>query len=62
MEGAPGPARNVALMTAAAALYVTGQVRDLAAGTARAAAALDDGGALRVLERLRLLAPLRSAI
>ena len=60
LGGAAGPARNVALMTAAAALYVTGQVTELAAGAARAATALDDGGALRVLERLRVLAPLRS--
>jgi anthranilate phosphoribosyltransferase len=58
LRSAPGPVRNVALMTAAAALYVTGQVPDLAAGAVRAAAAIDDGRALAVLERLRALAPI----
>jgi len=61
LAGAPGPARNVALMTAAAALVVTGQVTELAAGAARAARAVDDGSAQRVLERLRELAPNRAA-
>jgi len=57
LSGAPGPARNVALMTAAAALYVTGKVADLRSGAVRAAAAVDDGSATRVLERLRSVAP-----
>jgi anthranilate phosphoribosyltransferase len=61
LAGDPGPARNVALMTAAAALYVTGKVADLAAGAARAASAVDSGAALAVLERLRALAPFRAA-
>jgi len=51
--------RNVGLMTAAAALYVTGQAPDLVSGAARAARAVDEGAALAVLERLRVLAPLR---
>jgi anthranilate phosphoribosyltransferase len=55
LNAAPGPARNVALMTAAAALYVTGQVPDLAAGAARS---IDDGSARAVLDRLRDIAPL----
>lgn len=59
LAGMSGPARNVGLMTAAAALYVTGQVADLAAGTTRAAAAIADGSARRVLDRLRAVAPLR---
>jgi anthranilate phosphoribosyltransferase len=46
-------------MTAAAALYVAGQVPDLAAGAARAAVAIDDGRALGILQRLRALAPVR---
>jgi anthranilate phosphoribosyltransferase len=58
LRGEPGPVRNVGLMTAAAALYVTGQAADLATGTARAARAVDEGAALAVLERLRVLAPL----
>jgi anthranilate phosphoribosyltransferase len=50
----PHPAvRNAALMTAAAALYVTGQVADLRGGAARAQAALASGAARAVLERLR---------
>lgn len=61
LAGTPGPARNVALMTAAAALYVTGGVPTLAAGAIRAASAVDDGSARRVLERLREIAPLRVA-
>jgi anthranilate phosphoribosyltransferase len=61
LDGAPGPVRNVALMTAGAALYVSGQAPDLPSATARAAAALDDGRARRVLDRLRALAPVRSS-
>jgi anthranilate phosphoribosyltransferase len=57
LQGAPGPVRNVALMTAAAALVVTSQAADLTAGVVRAADAIDDGRALRVLERLRAIAP-----
>ena len=59
LNAAPGPVRNVALMTASAALYVAGQVPDLAAGAARAAAAIDDGRALGILQSLRALAPVR---
>lgn len=61
LAGEAGPARNVALMTAAAALYVTGKVADLAAGATRAAGAVDSGAALAVLERLRALAPFQAA-
>ena len=57
LAGAPGAVRNVAVMTAAAALYVAGLVPDLPAGAARASAALDDGSARRVLECLRALTP-----
>jgi anthranilate phosphoribosyltransferase len=57
LNGAPGAVRNVGVMTAAAALYVAGQADDLPAGARRAAAALDDGSALGVMERLRALAP-----
>jgi anthranilate phosphoribosyltransferase len=57
LRATPGPVRNAALMTAAAALYVTGHVADLAAGATRAALAIDDGSALRTLERLRTLIP-----
>ena len=49
--------RTVGIMTAAAALYVTGEADDLRAGAQRAAAALRSGAARAVLETLRELAP-----
>jgi anthranilate phosphoribosyltransferase len=49
--------RNVALMTAGAALYVTGEAVDLRAGTQRAAAALQSGAARAVLETLKTITP-----
>jgi anthranilate phosphoribosyltransferase len=49
--------RTVALMTAAAALYVAGEASDLRAGAQRAAAALQSGAARAVLETLREIAP-----
>jgi anthranilate phosphoribosyltransferase len=49
--------RSVALMTAAAALYVVGEADDLRAGARRAHAALQSGAARAVLETLRKLAP-----
>jgi anthranilate phosphoribosyltransferase len=49
--------RTVALMTAAAALYVVGEAADLRAGAQRAAAALQSGAARAVLESLRGLTP-----
>jgi anthranilate phosphoribosyltransferase len=57
LAGASGPVRNVGVMTAAAALYVVGQAPDLATGARRAEAALDDGSARKIVERLRVLAP-----
>jgi anthranilate phosphoribosyltransferase len=51
--------RNAALMTAAAALYVGGEVPDLRTGQQRAAAVLASGAARGVLETLRQLVPLR---
>ncbi len=53
LAGAPGPRRDVVLLNAAAALVVADKVVDLAAGVAAAAAAIDDGRALAVLERAR---------
>jgi anthranilate phosphoribosyltransferase len=49
--------RNASLMTAAAALYVTGEAADFRAGAERARSALSGGGALAVLETLREIAP-----
>jgi anthranilate phosphoribosyltransferase len=61
LAGAKGAVRNVGVMTAAAALVVAGQAADLATGARRAEAALDDGSAARVVERLRTLAPRQAA-
>jgi anthranilate phosphoribosyltransferase len=46
-----GPARDMTLMAAAGALLVSDQVQNLRAGVARAAQAIDDGSAQRVLAR-----------
>ncbi len=59
--GGPEAARNASLMTAAAALYVTGAAPDLRAATATARAALTGGAALAVLETLRRIAPLATS-
>jgi len=55
--GGPEAARNASLMTAAAALYVSGVAPDLPAATATARATLAGGAALGVLETLRRIAP-----
>lgn len=57
--GGAGPeaARNATLMTAAAALYVSGGARDLRAATGTARDVLAGGGALTVLQKLRAIAP-----
>lgn len=55
--GGPEAARNATLMTAAAAIYVSGGARDLRAATATARGVLTGGGALAVLEKLRRIAP-----
>jgi anthranilate phosphoribosyltransferase len=53
LSGAPGPRRDVVLLNAAAALVVAGRARDLKDGARQAAAAIDDGRAVRLLERAR---------
>jgi anthranilate phosphoribosyltransferase len=57
LKGRAGAIRVVSLMTAAAALYVTGNAGDFHEGAVRAQEALDGGGALGVLEALRRIAP-----
>ncbi|HKO37621.1 MAG TPA: anthranilate phosphoribosyltransferase [Solirubrobacterales bacterium] len=52
LAGEPGPARDLVLLNAAAALYVGGLAPDLEQGVARAAEAIDSGAAANVLERL----------
>jgi anthranilate phosphoribosyltransferase len=53
LGGAAGPRRDVVLLNAAAALVVADRARDLSAGVALAAAAIDDGRAAAVLDRAR---------
>jgi anthranilate phosphoribosyltransferase len=55
--GGPEAARSAVLMTAGAALYVSGAAPGLRAATEKAAAVLAGGGALGVLETLRRIAP-----
>ena len=52
VEGAGGPARDVILLNAGAAILVGAAASDLAGGVAKAGEAIDSGAALDVLERL----------
>ena len=52
LSGAPGPARDIVLMNAAASLLIAGAAADLLAGMSMAAAAIDEGRARAALERL----------
>jgi anthranilate phosphoribosyltransferase len=53
LAGAPGPKRDVVLLNAAAALVVGGRAADLREGARQAARAIDEGRALRLLDRVR---------
>ena len=53
LAGALGPRRDVVLLNAAAALLVGGRAASLREGVALAAAAIDDGRARSLLERVR---------
>jgi anthranilate phosphoribosyltransferase len=53
LDGADGAARRIVLANAAAALFAAERVGSPREGVAAAAAALDSGGARRVLDRLR---------
>jgi anthranilate phosphoribosyltransferase len=50
--GEPGPERDLALLNAGAAIYVSGRVDDLGAGVAEAAEAIDSGAATKALDAL----------
>ena len=52
LTGVPGPARDVVLLNAGAALFIAERVASVREGIARAGAALDSGAALATLERL----------
>jgi len=58
LEGAPGAYRDCVLLNAAASLVVAGRVDDIRAGVPLAAASIDGGAALNVLNRLRTSAAL----
>jgi anthranilate phosphoribosyltransferase len=55
LSGTAGPARDIVLLNAAAALLVAGTVRRIQDGLASAAAAIDSGRAAAVLDELRRL-------
>ncbi len=52
LSGEPGPAREVVVLNAAAAILVAGGAHDLGAAAQRARETIDSGAALGVLERL----------
>jgi anthranilate phosphoribosyltransferase len=51
-SGEPGPARDLAVLNAGAAIYVSGTVDSLEAGVRAAQAAIDDGRATKTLDSL----------
>jgi anthranilate phosphoribosyltransferase len=51
LDGAPGPARDIVLLNAGAALYAAGVAASIADGVSRARVAIDGGGARARLER-----------
>ena len=53
LAGAPGPKRDVVLLNAAAALVVAGKAPNLRDGVRLAAAAIDDGRAKALVDRVR---------
>lgn len=53
LDGEPGPRRDVVLMNAAPAIVAAGRAKDLKAGVAVAARAIDSGAAHEKLEALR---------
>ncbi|MPY87228.1 MAG: anthranilate phosphoribosyltransferase [Luteitalea sp.] len=52
LDGRPGPARDIVLLNAAAALYIAGRAASVHEGIERAAEAIDTGRAAVVLERM----------
>jgi anthranilate phosphoribosyltransferase len=52
LDGGPGPHRDIVVLNAGAGLVAAGRADDIAEGTALAAAAIDDGRAAGVLDRL----------
>jgi anthranilate phosphoribosyltransferase len=56
LEGVPGTERSLAVVNAAAAIYVNGRARCLRDGVERAGSSIDSGAALSTLERYLELA------
>jgi anthranilate phosphoribosyltransferase len=52
LNGGPGPARDVVLLNAGAALFIAGTASSVEDGIARASRAIDSGDAKRTLERM----------
>jgi anthranilate phosphoribosyltransferase len=52
LGGEAGPARDVSVLNAGAAIYVAGGAADLPEGVSKATQAIDSGAAREVLERL----------
>jgi anthranilate phosphoribosyltransferase len=61
LAGEPGPERELALLNAGAAIYVSGRVDDLAEGVRAAAEAVDSGAAAAALDALSELTSTLSA-
>ncbi|MGP1716851.1 MAG: anthranilate phosphoribosyltransferase [Methylophilus sp.] len=55
LSGEKGPARDIVLLNAGAAIYVSGLASDLASGIAQAAQSIDSGIALSKLQQLKTL-------
>lgn len=55
LSGEPGPARDIVLLNAGAAIYVSGLANDLTAGITQAAHAIDSGAAMAKLQQLKQL-------
>lgn len=55
LSGETGPARDIVLLNAGAAIYVSGLASDLLSGIAQAAQSIDSGAALRKLQQLKAL-------
>jgi anthranilate phosphoribosyltransferase len=53
LDGERGPRRDAALLNAGAALLAAGRARDLRSGMDQAAAAIDSGATMALVERLR---------
>jgi anthranilate phosphoribosyltransferase len=52
LNGQPGPARDIVLLNAGAAIYVAGLTETLQQGIDKAAESIDNGQALQKLEQL----------